>query len=63
MTSAHDFHLLIFTSEIIWLNIFPEFLNCSHMTSKLNILSNHAVYPQKASAICYMHYLFLHLKN
>ncbi len=37
MTSAHDFHLSDFTSEIIQLNTFSEFLSYSYVTSKLSI--------------------------
>ncbi len=46
MTSTRDFYLLDYTTEIICLNTFPEFLGFIHMTSKLSIFSNYAKHPK-----------------
>ena len=47
MISAYDFYLPNFTSEIINLIIFSEFLNFIHMISKLSISFNHTEHPKK----------------
>ena len=46
MTSAHDLHPSDFTSE-------NNLINCSHMSSKLNILSNHTEYPKELVCLLY----------
>ncbi len=55
MTSIYLFHLF----KIIRLNTFSEFLSFIHMTSKLNILSNYAEYPN-GLAPCYMLSFFIY---
>ena len=62
MTFIYNFYLFNFTSKIVCLIIFPEFLSFIYVISKLSILSNHAEHSKRLIPY-YVLPLFIILKS